>query len=151
MDVKIFKDKLFDLLNDSECMNISDIDTDDKNNIFTIRLTDGNIFEIECRQFKIKNDEQKMTEKLLDILANERINNTLNILLKNNLSYLNIKKCQEEESKKVNKLNLNKKQARQINKLITAINQGKLTYGFVAYQLGFQDGIKLSDELRQII
>lgn len=98
MDVKIFKDKLFDLLNDSECMNISDIDTDDKNNIFTIRLTDGNIFEIECRQFKIKNDEQKMTEKLLDILSNERINNTLNILLKNNLSYLNIKKCQEEES-----------------------------------------------------
>ena len=82
MDVKIFKDKLFDLLNDSECMNISDIDTDDKNNIFTIRLTDGNIFEIECRQFKIKNDEQKMTEKLLDILANERINNTLNILVK---------------------------------------------------------------------
>lgn len=129
MDVKIFKDKLFDLLNDSECMNISDIDTDDKNNIFTIRLTDGNIFEIECRQFKIKNDEQKMTEKLLDILANERINNTLNILLKNNLSYLNIKKCQEEESKKVNKLNLNKKQSRQINKLIAAINQCKLTYG----------------------
>ncbi len=82
MDVKIFKDKLFDLLNDSECMNISDIDTDDKNNIFSIRLTDGNIFEIECRQFKIKNDEQKMTEKLLDILANERINNTLNILVK---------------------------------------------------------------------
>lgn len=151
MDVKIFKDKLFDLLNDSECMNISDIDTDDKNNIFTIRLTDGNIFEIECRQFKIKNDEQKMTEKLLDILANERINNTLNILLKSKLSYLNIKKCQEEESKKVNKLNLNKKQAKQINKLIAAINQCKLTYGFVAYQLGFQGGIKLSDELRQII
>ncbi len=90
MDVKIFKDKLFDLLNDSECMNISDIDTDDKNNIFTIRLIDGNIFEIECRQFKIKNDEQKMTEKLLDILANERINNTLNILadIRNPLRYL---------------------------------------------------------------
>ena len=44
MDVKIFKDKLFDLLNDSECMNISDIDTDDKNNIFMIRVVDGIIF-----------------------------------------------------------------------------------------------------------
>lgn len=82
MDVKIFKDKLFDLLNDSEYMNISDIDTDDKNNIFMIRVVDGSIFEIECRQFKIKKDEQKMKEKLLDILANERINNTLDTLLK---------------------------------------------------------------------
>ncbi len=151
MDVKIFKDKLFDLLNDSECMNISDIDTDDKNNIFMIRVVDGSIFEIECRQFKRKKDEQKMTEKLLDILANERINNTLDTLLKNNLVYINTKRCQEEESKKVDKLNLNKKQVRQINKLIATINQCKLTYGFVAYQLGFQDGIKLSDELRQII
>ncbi len=48
------------MLNDSECMNISDIDTDDKNNIFMIRVVDGSIFEIECRQFKIKKDEQKM-------------------------------------------------------------------------------------------
>lgn len=49
MDVKVFKDKLFNLLNDDEYMDILDIDTDDKNNIFRLKLIDGSMFEIECR------------------------------------------------------------------------------------------------------
>lgn len=59
MDVKVFKDKLFDLLNDDEYMDILDIDTDDKNNIFRLKLIDGSMFEIECRQFKAKENGQK--------------------------------------------------------------------------------------------
>lgn len=86
------------MLNDSECMNISDIDTDDKNNIFMIRVVDGSIFEIECRQFKIKKMNKKW-KKLLDILANERINNTLDTLLKNNLVYLNTKNAKKKKVK----------------------------------------------------
>lgn len=50
MDVKFFKDQLFDLLNDSDSMGISDIETDDRNNIFTVETNDGSVFEIECRQ-----------------------------------------------------------------------------------------------------
>lgn len=52
MEVKFFKDQLFDLLNDSDSMGISDIETDDRNNIFTIKTIDGSMFEIECRQIK---------------------------------------------------------------------------------------------------
>jgi len=52
MEVKFFKDQLFDLLNDSDSMGISDIETDDRNNIFTIETIDGSVFEIECRQIK---------------------------------------------------------------------------------------------------
>ena len=57
MDVKFFKDKLFDLLNDNDSMGISDIDTDDKNNIFTVETVDGSMFEIECRQLRQKEIE----------------------------------------------------------------------------------------------
>ena len=52
MDVKFFKDQLFDLLNDSDNMGISDIETDDRNNIFTVETNDGSVFEIECRQIR---------------------------------------------------------------------------------------------------
>lgn len=149
MDVKIFKDKLFDLLNDDEYMNILDIDADDKNNIFIVKLVDGSIFEIECRQFKTKGNGQK--KRLLDILAKERKKSALNILLKNDPTYLYAQKCQTEEDEKLHKMNLNKEQIRQVNRLVAAINQSGIIYGSVAYQLGLQDGIKLSDELRQIV
>lgn len=57
MEVKFFKDQLFDLLNDSDSMGISDIETDDRNNIFTIKTIDGSMFEIECRQIKWKENK----------------------------------------------------------------------------------------------
>lgn len=50
MELNYFKDKLFDLLNDSESMDILDIITEDRKDKFTIITTDGSIFEIECRQ-----------------------------------------------------------------------------------------------------
>ncbi len=52
MDLNYFKDKIFDLLNDTNTMFISDIDTNDKENTFKILLQDGNLFEVECRQVK---------------------------------------------------------------------------------------------------
>ncbi len=52
MDLNYFKDKIFDLLNDTNTMLISDIDTSDKENTFKILLQDGNLFEVECRQVK---------------------------------------------------------------------------------------------------
>lgn len=52
MELNFFKDKLFDVLNDSDSMGISDIETDDRNNIFTVETNDGSVFEIECRQIR---------------------------------------------------------------------------------------------------
>ena len=78
-------------------------------------------------------------------------NSALNVLLKSDPAYLYAEKCQAEEDEKLDKLNLNIEQIKQVNRLVTAINQSRMAYGSVAYQLGLQDGIKLSDELRQII
>lgn len=50
MELNYLKDRLFDLLNDnSEELNISDIQTHEKENTFGISMTDGSVFEIECR------------------------------------------------------------------------------------------------------
>lgn len=52
MELDYFKDKIFDLLNETDTMIISDIEAKDKENIFRICLEDGKIFEVECRQVK---------------------------------------------------------------------------------------------------
>lgn len=50
MKLNFFKDWLFDLLNESEGIEISDVQSDDRSNIFTIVIADGSVFEIECRK-----------------------------------------------------------------------------------------------------
>lgn len=51
MELNYLKDRLFDLLNDnSEDLNISDIETHERENTFGISMTDGSVFEIECRR-----------------------------------------------------------------------------------------------------
>lgn len=51
MKMNYLKDKLFDLLNDnSEDLGIYDIETHEKENSFGISMTDGSVFEIECRR-----------------------------------------------------------------------------------------------------
>ena len=50
MKLENFKDGLFDLLNDSNGLEIADIDTDDRHNVLTVKTLDGSLFEIECRK-----------------------------------------------------------------------------------------------------
>lgn len=50
MELDYFRDKLFDLLNDSDGIGIADLDADEQNNLLTVRTEDGNVFEIVCRQ-----------------------------------------------------------------------------------------------------
>ena len=56
MELNYFRDKLFDLLNDSEEMGIADLDADERNSLLTIKTEDGNVFEIVCRQAAGKED-----------------------------------------------------------------------------------------------
>lgn len=52
MELNFFKDILFDLLNESDNLNIADMEADDGKNILIVKTTDGNIIEIECRKIK---------------------------------------------------------------------------------------------------
>lgn len=52
MQLNLVKDILFELLNESDCLNIADIEANDKENILTVEIADGSLFEIECRKLK---------------------------------------------------------------------------------------------------
>ena len=56
MELNYFRDKLFDLLNDSEGMGIADLNADEQNSLLTVRTEDGDVFEIVCRQAAGKED-----------------------------------------------------------------------------------------------
>ncbi len=50
MELNYFKDQLFDLLNESDDLDISDIRADDRNHLFTVSMADGSVFEIVCQK-----------------------------------------------------------------------------------------------------
>lgn len=50
MELNYFKDKLFDILNDSDELDITDIFTDDKKDLFTVVTAGGDKFELLCRK-----------------------------------------------------------------------------------------------------
>ena len=56
MELNYFRDRLFDLLNDSERMGIVDLNADEQNSLLTVRTEEGNVFEIVCRQAAGKGD-----------------------------------------------------------------------------------------------
>lgn len=56
MELNYFKDLLFDVISDSNEMDVSDIKTDDRRNTFTILMADRSRFVVECR----KADERVM-------------------------------------------------------------------------------------------
>lgn len=54
VDLNEFKDKLFDILNETEHLPIIDIVVEDKRNRMKIYLFDGALFKIQCEQEKEK-------------------------------------------------------------------------------------------------
>lgn len=58
MRLSYFKDLLFELLNDSEELNVSEIKTDDENNLFQVLIVDGSEFEITCRKLENKVEDK---------------------------------------------------------------------------------------------
>lgn len=59
MKLDFFKDKLFDMLNECDNMNIADIETDDAANTFQIKTLDGDLFIIEFKQITAEEKRNK--------------------------------------------------------------------------------------------
>lgn len=49
MSLDYFKDILFDLINESDALNIAEIRTFDKEDRFEIVSSDGTVIEVSCR------------------------------------------------------------------------------------------------------
>ena len=55
MTLDYFKDKLFEMMNEGDNeLDIADIDTNDRENTFTVLTMDRSQFEIECRKLPDK-------------------------------------------------------------------------------------------------
>ena len=52
MELNYFKDKLFDIINESDELDVADIQTDDHKDLFLVVMKDGSVFAI--RSMKIK-------------------------------------------------------------------------------------------------
>lgn len=50
MDLNYFKDKLFDLLNESDELDLAGLTVNDRQNLITAVTADGTVFEILCRE-----------------------------------------------------------------------------------------------------
>ena len=48
MELNYFKDQLFDLLNESDALDVREITADDRANTFRVMVSDGTIFQIVC-------------------------------------------------------------------------------------------------------
>ena len=49
MELNYLKDHLFDLLNESDCLNVTNIEANDALNTFRITVPDGSVFVISCQ------------------------------------------------------------------------------------------------------
>ena len=59
MELNYFKDKLFDLLNESDGLGIADLNAEDRKNLLTVTTEDGSVFELVCREAIRKEDGWK--------------------------------------------------------------------------------------------
>ena len=48
MDLNYFKDVLFDLINESDSLDVLDIEADEKANLFVVTVKDGAKFHVQC-------------------------------------------------------------------------------------------------------
>lgn len=89
-------------------------------------------------------------DNLIDLLTKVRINNALEDELRVASCYLEALNEQRKACDKLDKMKLSKKQMRAVDRAISAANAVGAAYGRVAYKQGFQDGIKLISELKQL-
>lgn len=89
-------------------------------------------------------------DNLIDILTKERINNELEDKLRVASCYLEAVNKQGKACDKLDKMKLTKNQKRAVDQAISAANASGAAYGRIAYNQGFQDGIKLISELKQL-
>ena len=50
MELNYMKDHLFDLVNESELLDVRGIEADDRRNTLRVTVADGTVFVIECRK-----------------------------------------------------------------------------------------------------
>lgn len=87
----------------------------------------------------------------MEILVNERMFTVLETALDNSTDYQEAVKAERKAYKKLKKANLNDRQKALLDRVIDTSNHSNSIYGTIAYSQGFQDGMKLLSELKEIL
>ena len=98
----------------------------------------------------IKGMKKKSKNNLLDILIKTRTDKALDKAVGKSRAYKDTLKRLDKAFDRLDKAGLNKEQKSVVDRAISAANDCGATNGTVAYELGFQDGIKLMSVLRKI-
>lgn len=86
----------------------------------------------------------------MEILVNERMFTVLETALDSSIDYQEAVKAERKAYKKLKKANLNDRQKALLDRVIDTSNHSNSIYGTIAYSQGFQDGMKLLSELKEI-
>lgn len=88
------------------------------------------------------------SEKLLDILAKERMETALEAALKGDYEYQHELEVQDAAFGRIKEMMLDGEQETVVDRAISATNNCGTLYGITAYKQGLRDGVKLICELR---
>lgn len=88
-------------------------------------------------------------ESMLEIIAEERVCNSLESLICNNEEFRSSQMKLDEAVMNLEKADLTKKQEKMIDEVLAISNYCGAVYGSLAYEQGLVDGIKLIIEINQ--
>lgn len=97
----------------------------------------------------MKNTKKK-TGNLLELFTQSRTCRALDSAVLKNRDYCSALKQQDEAFNVLHKAGLNKEQRIIVDRVVSATNSCSAAYGKVAYRLGFHDGVRVVEELREI-
>lgn len=97
----------------------------------------------------MKNTDKK-TGKLLELFTQSRTREVLDRTVLNDKDYCSTLKQQDEAFNILHKAGLDKEQCIIVDRVVSATNACSAAYGKVAYRLGFHDGVRIVEELREM-
>lgn len=96
-------------------------------------------------------NEKEKTEFLLNEFFENRIDNALEITLKENKRFQEISKETCEKAINIDKINLSKEQWKAVESALCASSHRGAEYGRVAYYQGFKDAVSVLYEIGQLL
>lgn len=96
---------------------------------------------------RVTSNEKEKTEFILNEFFENRIDNALEITLKENKRFQEISKETCEKAIKIDKINLSKEQWKAVESALCASSHRGAEYGRLAYYQGFKDALKILNEI----
>lgn len=89
-------------------------------------------------------------EKLLDILAHERVYGALEQTMRDSAEYQSAQREHDIACDKLDEVKLDKRQSKAVDRVLSTANNCGAVYGAIAYRKGLDDGVRLTTEIKEV-